>query len=99
MSATIVAGRTLWRHEIAEARRLGFRLQLSMGVHAAFARLVPNTPHARALCAAHGGARAIEAQQVYPQTDDVRERAHLQLEAQRDAIHGALMHARHAAAA
>lgn len=93
--AAVLSGKQLWKAEIREARNLGFKLMVSMGDTAAFARLVPQTPRAKAACKEHN-ATAIEAQQVIPPVSK-QERPSAQLEAIRDAIHSVLVMAKDAA--
>jgi hypothetical protein len=95
MANVVVPGRKLWRSEIAEARRLGFKLLLSIGDTASYAKLVPETARARRSCRAHN-AGAIEAQQVIPPAANRTEYAKYALEAQKDAIDAALLLARDA---
>lgn len=95
MSTAVLSGKSLWKAEIREARNLGFKLMVSMGDTAAFARLVPESRRAKAACKAHN-ASAIEAQQVIPPVTN-RERPKAQLEALRDAIHSVLVMAKDAA--
>lgn len=95
MRTAVVSGRQLWKAEIREARNLGFKLMVSMGDTAAFARLLPLTPRAKAACKQHN-AVAIEANQTIPPVTN-RERSKAQLEAMRDAIHSALVMAKDAA--
>lgn len=95
MANVIVKGSKLWAWEIAEARRLGFRLKIAMHGNAAFACLVPFTGRAKRACRANN-AEAIEANQVVPPAANNRELAALQLEATRDAIYSALVMARDA---
>lgn len=96
MSRTaVVPGRQLWKAEIREARNLGFKLLVSIGDTAAFARLVPESPRAKRACREHN-ASAIEANQVIPPVS-AAERPNAQLEATRDAIHSALVMAKDAA--
>jgi hypothetical protein len=91
----VVSGESLWKAEIREARNLGFKLMVSIGDTAAFARLVPESARAKRACREHK-ASAIEAQQVIPPVSAAA-RPSAQLEATRDAIHSVLVMARDAA--
>jgi len=95
MANVIVPGRKLWAAEIREARNLGFRLQVSIGDTAAFARLVPVSARAKRAARDSNGS-AIEANQVIPPVPN-KARPAVALEALRDAIHSALVLAKDAA--